>query len=250
MRPPGPAERTWTHPSEVGLATRGVSDRRRSTIVATGIVLGGLGLLLSGVVLGSSTQRLEGVTADSEPIDRIERSIATVVAVHDGASSVVTGVVIDAEGHVLVPAGEVSGADALWARCDGSPLVRAEALGAHPEDGIAVLRLPRPAGTPVTASATSPRAGMDVVVAGAATDSVTTRAAEIGPGLRLVGGPLDLSVRQVVDVDRTAEGHLVFDPGGHLLGMTVASADAPGAAPVLHPAIELMVAARSLIAAG
>ena len=71
--------RAWQHPSEVGLATRGRVDRRRSTLIASGVVLGGVGLLLSGLVMGTMDDPASATTS-TVPLQRADQSVALVMA--------------------------------------------------------------------------------------------------------------------------------------------------------------------------
>ena len=229
-RPPGPGDRPWTHPSEVGLATRGHSARRRSSMIATGVVLGGLGLLLSGLVLGSTQQEPDTESATSEPVERIERSLATVVVERDGARSTASGIVLDGDGHVLVAASDLEGADRVEASCGGSEATEATTVAHDTSSDLAVLRMERPAGSPIAVAAHEAAAQGRVILARATEEGAATVAAILSEGRELA--------------EAAAEGaHVVFDRSGRFLGMSGEDGE-------LTPATELLDAARELIASG
>ena len=227
QRPPGPGDRPWTHPSEVGLATRGNSARRRSSMLATGVVLGGLGLLLSGLVLGTTLEEPDVESATSEPVERIERSLATVVVERDGVRSMAGGIVLDEDGHLLVAASELEGADRVEASCGGSELSEAATVARDDGSDLAVLRMERPAGTPIAVAAHHAAAQGRVILARPTEGGTSTVAAVLSEGRNLV--------------ETAAEGaQMVFDRSGRLLGMSAEDGK-------VTPATELLEAARELL---
>jgi hypothetical protein len=249
-----PAEpRVWAHPSEVGLALRGTSDRRRSSILATGVVLGGLGLLLSGMLLGSASDT-PTATAESAPATRIEQSVATVMILRDGVTAVETGLVVDRAGHLLVPAQVLEG-DTLWVRCQGSRTTPAEAIGTDATTGMTLLRPRKPGGQPPETG--SSVRGAEVVLAHATVDGPVTTRGTVGDRVRSgadgsranqVTGPVDPDGVTLVAADRhPAPRRLVFDRDGVLLGMTERAGTA---LTTLRPARELLATARQLLTAG
>lgn len=265
--PPGPADRTWTHPSEIGLATRGAYDRRRSSIIATGVVLGGLGLLLSGVLLGSGP-RVVPASADSEPTNRLERSIATVLAVRGTSTSAATGLVIDESGHVAVATEAISGADEVRVRLSGSggagggpadghdDQLRAVRVASDERAGLTVLRAPLEGARPAIRAPGRSRAGTPVTVAGASRSRVVTRSGVLGSGVRLVGaepseGRLVVSASGGSGTGSPAvsTGDLVFDESGYLLGMASLPLHRSGdeLEPTLWPADDLLALVAELI---
>ncbi len=138
-RPPGP-DRSWQHPSEVGLAVRGRVDRRRSSVLATGLVLSGLGLLVTGVLMG----QLPRTATPPEPtaIELAAPSLVAVTAVGpEGVSRHGTGVVLDDDGHLLLPSDGLGEDDDVWTRTTGGELRRGELVGVDEHVGIAVLRV-------------------------------------------------------------------------------------------------------------
>jgi len=138
--PPG-ADRPWQHPSEVGLAVRGRVDRRRSSVLATGLVLSGLGLLVTGVLMG----QLPRAAAPPVPTatELAAPSLVAVTAVDpDGISHHSTGVVLDDRGHLLVASERVDAGDDIWTRATGGDLRQGRLVGVDEHLGIAVLRVP------------------------------------------------------------------------------------------------------------
>ena len=230
IRPPGPGDRPWTHPSEVGLATRGNSARRRSSMLATGVVLGGLGLLLSGLALGTSQEEPDVESATSEPVERIERSLATVVVERDGTRSTASGIVLDDDGHVLVPASELEGADRVRASCGGSEATEVTTVAHDTASDLAVLRMEQPAGAPIAVAAHDAAAQGRVILARATEEGAATVATILSEGRELVEAAADGS-------------QVVFDRSGRFLGMSAGDGE-------LMPASELLDAARELMAAG
>jgi hypothetical protein len=266
--PPEPADRIWAHPSEVGLVTRGRSDRRRSSFIATGVVIGGLGLLLSGVLLGSGDP-VGTVSADSRPIERIERSVATIMTVRDGFSSVRTGLVVDGRGHLVVPADDLRGADEIWVRCHGGPTLRATEIGVDRSSGLGVIRSEKPSGSAPSVADTLPRPGQEVVIARATPSAAVTRPGTVGAEVVIDGAPLGPWERRDrvttvalepsaggTDRHRADDGSLVFDRSGALLGIATRAATGTGdlrdesGAPQLVPAQQVLAAVGRLLDGG
>ena len=232
----GPSHQ-WRHPSEVGLAVRGRSDRRRSAVIATGLVLGGVVVLVSGVLLGSMDDPDE---PDDVVEHRIEQVVANVVVVDDdGVSSTVTGLVIDDEGHIAASADAVRGAEEIWARCADARMVAAS-LVAH-DDDLAVLRLSSPAGRPVEVSEAVPSPGLDVLAVGAVPGAVSRAEATVS-----ASDPSTPSDRFHAELASPDDGaSLVFDADGRLMGM---STSGPGAAVVeVRTAAGMLGAAHRLL---
>lgn len=238
--PNPPGDRVWQHPSEVGLATRGRTDRRRSTVLAAGVVLGGIGLLVSGVLMGTG-HRGNATTSTTTPMDRVARSVAHVTTVDAAGTTMLTGLVLDDQGHVLVPADAVAGAREVWARCDTGNSERAQVIGTDPTTNLAVLRLTEPSGWPATTVAAEPRRGAEVVTVHAkggmdlAMRSGTV-ASDAGPGDTTTSGDSPVMQAQVRDAPdegvantgATLAGGLMFDLAGNFIGMTTADASGPG----------------------
>lgn len=141
----GDSSRAWRHPSEVGLATRGRADRRRSSLVAGGIVVGGLGLLVVGLLLGS--ERTSGpIEPTGASMERAAASLAAVTVVDpSGASHRATAVALDGSGHLVLHSSSVEDASEVWARTPDGSVVAAELVGADDAASVAVLRLTGPA---------------------------------------------------------------------------------------------------------
>ncbi len=227
----------WQHPSEVGLAVRGRSDRRRSAVIVAGLLLGGVGLLVSGVLLGS----MDDAETDDVVADRIEHSVANVVVVQDGVGSTVTGLVLDHDGHLAVRAGALRGAEEIWARCADGQMESASVVAVDPDKDLAVLRLAAPAGRPAQVSEAVPRPGMDVLAVDAVPGAVNTVEATVTTSTSTT--PSDRFHAELGSIDDGAS--LVFDRDGHLMGMSAAG---QGAAVVeVRSAAAMMGAARRLL---
>lgn len=270
----GPDERTlqsgraWQHPSEVGLATRGRADRRRSTFVASGVVLGGVGLLITGVVLGGLKEPAD-TTASTLPVERADLSVAT-VSVADGAKGTVTGVVVDDAGHVIVDATALGDADQVWAKCGDGELQPAEVVGSDPDTGLVLLQLEDPSGVPVSVARTPPNPGSELrlvrarggVAAAVPAVAVAAPAQHTGQLMNLVAASTprhfeaslpdaaastgDAAAREI-----GLTGSMAFDRAGRLLGIVTDDTATTGGADAVHvlTASEVMDAADRLIAA-
>lgn len=270
----GPDERTlqsgraWQHPSEVGLATRGRADRRRSTFVASGVVLGGVGLLITGVVLGGLKEPTE-TTVSTLPVERADLSVAT-VSVADGAKGTVTGVVVDDDGHVIVDAAALGDADQVWAKCGDGELQPAEVVGSDPDTGLVLLQLEDPSGVPVSVARTPPVPGSELRLVrarggvAAAVPAVATAAPAPHTGqlmnLVVAATPRHFEASLPDTAASTGDaaargiglaGSMAFDRSGRLLGIVTGDPDAAGGADAVHvlTASEVMDAADRLIAA-
>lgn len=270
----GPDERTlqsgraWQHPSEVGLATRGRADRRRSTFVASGVVLGGVGLLLTGVVLGGLKEPSD-TTTSTLPMERADLSVAT-VSVADGAKGTVTGVVVDDDGHVIVDAAAIGDADRVWAKCGDGELQPAEVVGSDPDTGLVLLQLEDPSGVPVSVSRTPPAPGSELrlvrarggVAAAVPAVAAAAPAPHTGQLMNLVAASTprhfeaSLPDAAASNSDASAPGigltgSMAFDRAGRLLGIVTGVPDTGGDADAVHvlTASEVMDAADRLIAA-
>lgn len=261
--------RSWQHPSEVGLATRGRADRRRSTLIASGVVLGGVGLLLSGVVMGTMEDPASATTS-TMPVERATPSIAYVRAGEGDEQTDATGLVIDDRGHVLVDAAAVAGADDVWAVCPGGELTRATVVDVHEPTDLAVLQMEDPYGAPAPLADEVPPAGARLQVVQARRDD--EQATEVSaldrprPGvvqlIDLTGaiepehywaalvGPVDGAAAAAVPASATSgdlTGGMVVDRSGRVAGMvTEGGADSGGLVRVLAPA-DLALAAEQVL---
>lgn len=260
---PGPQDRTWSHPSEMGLATRGHSDRRRSSIIATGVVLGGLGLLLSGVLLGASRDRPDAVA--SEPSARIERSLRTVVVVDRGRRSFLGGVVMDDRGNVVAP-GDLSTADEVWVRHGDGSLNQVESVLCHDEAPVSVLITGIDQGSAITTVGETPPPGSEVLVAevdehrtvsvdgtiGDAPDAVWFLPRAPRPVLSTAATVSISGTASTEGVQERSEGRVVFDRAGRLVGFaapepTAAGEGAESGRAELHPVRDVLAWARELL---
>lgn len=133
-------------------------------MLATGLVISGLGLLVTGMFLGQMP------TAPPPIVPTVAElaapSLAAITAVSDDGKSLQrTGVVIDDDGHVLVSSEQLTAAVEFWGRVGSGELERAELVAKDDELGIAVLRVvgavPRGAAPSVGSARTSD--GVEVV---------------------------------------------------------------------------------------
>lgn len=199
-------------------------------MLATGVVLGGLGLLLSGLALGSTREEPDVESATSEPVERIERSLAAVVVERDGVRSMASGIVLDDDGHLLVAASELEGADRVEASCGDAEASEVTTVARDTSSDLAVLRMEQPAGSPIAVAAHEAAAQGRVIVARATEGGTSTVAAILSEGRALA--------------EAAADGaRVVFDRSGRFLGMSAEDGE-------LMPAAELLHAARELISSG
>lgn len=267
--------RVWQHPSEVGLATRGRADRRRSTLVASGVVLGGIGLLVTGVALGGMKEPV-GTTPSTLPVERAELSVATVSVTggSDGSVGTVTGVVVDGDGHLIVHADTLGEAESVWAKCGDGDLQPATVLGTDPVTDLTLLELEDPGGVPVSISTTPPtpgsemrlvraRGGVDAAVPAVAGEAQPQQGGRIlnliamsAPShfVASLGTSDDAGSGATASPDELA-GSLAFDRAGRFLGLVAGDTSDPvqpdgdGAVRLLS-ATEVLGAAERLLATG
>lgn len=237
---PAGAPQRWQHPSEVGLAQRGRTDRRRTTAIAAGVLLGGLGLLVYGVMLGTMDHADE--RPDTSVADRIEQSVANVVIVTDGMSATTTGLVLDEGGHLLVSAADLRGADEIWARCADGHLESASLVAVDDDEDLAVVRISSPAGRPAELSEHLPEPGTGVVAADAVPGAVTVGDATVVAST--ASTPPDRFHAELAS-PRTGTA-LLFDEHGALLGLTTTASD-DGAPVEVRTAADVLGTARRLI---
>jgi len=257
--------RAWQHPSEVGLATRGHADRRRSTMIASGVLIGGLGVLLSGLVIGN----LGGpatATASTIPVQRAERSIALVMSYEGDDATSSSGLVLDDEGHLLVDADAVTGADRIWAKCADGEMQPAEVVGEDRSTGLVVLRIDRPRGDPVSVADLPPSPGEELRVVSARHDGADpTMALDVdapapSAASRLINFTESAPARhfsatvrsdavEPVITDRTPgglHGAIVFDRAGRLAGIVTQD---PGITGTGVDRVQMIAAADAMDAA-
>ncbi len=129
-------QRTWVHPSELGMHSRTRTDRRRGVWLSVGLVLGGIGLLVVGVAMGVGSS--EPGAHRRSVMSAIEASVAQVTVVHGDDRHAATGVVLD-DGHVAVRADAISGADEVWVTCPGRDARRATAIASDPRAGLSIM---------------------------------------------------------------------------------------------------------------
>ncbi len=161
------AERTWVHPSELGLEHRKRSDRRRGMWLGAGLVLGGFGLLAMCAAMGGGSDPTEtNATVSSQEAGAATLVSLTVVS-PDGSHNV-TGVVLDDDGHVVVRASAVDDASELWASCVGRAPAKVEVVARSGENDLAVVAMGEGSGTAATADSDL-EVGDEVLLANAGT---------------------------------------------------------------------------------
>ncbi len=239
--PDGPAlhgGRAWQHPSELGLATRGRADRRRSTMIASGVLLGGLGMLLTGLVLGTMDDPATATTS-TLPVDRARQSVALVMDTGGDPSTAATALVLDDAGHLLVGADSVAGTDRVWAKCHTGEMQEAVVVGRDEATDLAVLKLELPRGVPVSVDATVPAPGTDLVLVDARSPAVGGDTPMVVEGTSPPGDAqfinlsghdarqeFSVTVQSATEVAADAgtgrRGSILFDRSGRLAGVVVA----------------------------
>lgn len=244
-RPAPTSGRTWVHPSELGLENRRRSDRRRGTVLAAALVLGGVSLLTVVAVMGLGSAS-SPATARSSPEQAVAATLASLTVVDGGTHRTVTGVVVDDDGTVAVRASAVQDADEIWASCGGRQPELVDVVGHDPASDVAVVSLPEGSGRPVVADSTV-AVGDEVILARAGAgeaapsmssatidaDDVTTPS--IGTGTALIriaatsdtrpsSAPISTASSQLSAVGSShpagADG-AVFDPRGRFVGLVV-----------------------------
>ena len=187
-------------------------------MIASGVLIGGLGVLLSGLVIGS----LGGpatATASTIPVQRAERSVALVMSYEGDDATSASGLVLDDQGHLLVDADAVTGADRIWAKCADGEMQPAEVVGEDRSTGLVVLRIDRPRGDPVAVADLPPSSGEELRV-------VSSRHGGADPTMAL-------------DVDAPAPS-----PSGRLINLTEAAPARHFSATVRHVAVEPAITGR------
>ena len=268
------AVRTWVHPSELGREQRDRTDRRRGSLLAGGLVIGGIGLLVAGVLMGFGWGDAERPAADSSPVDALSPSLASVTVVRGAQQSTATGVVLDDQGNLAVRAGALDGATELWAACAGRAPVRAQVVAVDRQADVAVVRMSMAAGRPVV-NAPNPDTGQSLMVVRAgsgeeAPSSWQTAVATVRVNLVLSDGSVSDAMFRTsnapepratstmlttsfaapptsasVSVDSTDGA--VFDGRGRFLGLVVAT---DGEGQDVIPATTVYRVARSLLDTG
>ena len=191
-------------------------------------MLGGVGLLLSGVLMGTM-QEPASATTSTLPVERANQSIALVKA--DGGGTAATGLVLDDDGHVLVDGRALRGADDVWVRCADGDMQPASIMARDERTDLAVLQLDHPHGVPASISEHTPAPGADlqVVQAGDVADTSVAVSAQ-GAASGRVGELIDLAVAPAPRTFLAAVGNdprpaaslaggMVFDRSGRLAGV-------------------------------
>lgn len=233
-------------------------------------MISGIGILVTGALIGSG-DRTDSDATPVTPMDKLSHSVVHVTVVRDADMAMVTGLVLDDQGNVLVPADSVGAGDEVWARCSGGASELVQIVGADAPSNLAVIRLGVPAGSPAVASSAAPEVGVEVVTVharfgtdlamrdGTVASAVTSSTAATTEPLFLA----EISNRPENGPTPTTtdlSGGFVFDRGGKFVGMTtaaggtlIASTEASGRAHMsmveVMPADAALAVANRIIAA-
>lgn len=225
--PGAPPERSWRHPSEVGLEERGAADRRRGTVLGAVLVVAALGALAGGALLGLGGDDGSGsVDSAASPRHAIEASVATVAVVHDDGRRTATALVLDDRGRLVTRSDVLAGATEVWATCGDRAPQPARVLGVDEGSGLAVVEVRDAAGRPVVGSA-APRTGERVLAVRSLGGEQPARLLEG----QVLGGGGPSGFRVAASMNR-ADG-AVFDHQGRFLGLVTSSAGSTGAVQTL-----------------
>jgi putative serine protease PepD len=274
--PPLGGERTWVHPSEVGMDQRGRTDRRRGKVLAGGLVVGGVGLLLFGVIMGLGWGTDDAPRSEATTADAYSPTLAALTVRSSTGSSTATGIVLDGEGHIAVRASAIAGGDELWASCAGRPPERAIVVATDEQADVAVVHVATESGRAVV-DGDRPRDGQSVIVvrAGSGEEEPTSWTSDVlASGLHLVredgsvtealfstamagssgaGGSSTTSAiatsvsSTVLTAARTAGDGVVFDGRGRFLGLVVGG---DRSAQLVLPASSVSAVADQLLTTG
>lgn len=223
--------RTWQHPSEVGLASRGSVDRRRTSKIASVVLVGGLALLASTVMIGRASEPRLVATSDDAP--SLPPAVVAVSTSLDDEVHVAAGIVIDDLGHVAVDpatmAAALDGSTTVWVERHDGKERPAEVLGTDPGSGLVVLRADDPAASAAMAAkrltgderltivAPTGHGLGEIGAAGVSTTATVELLASLSTGSRTI----DVTVLD----GRSRTGAWLFDERGDLAG--VAAGDEP-----------------------
>jgi len=225
--------------------------------LASTLVLGGLGLLAFGLIIGVGADRDPGTVATS-PDRGVSASLASLTVLDGQHKRTVTGVVLDAEGHVAVRSGSISGAQEVWASCDGGAPQVARVVAHDDGRDLAVVALDEPAGRPVTAAGPATD-GDDVLLARAGVGesgpvvspgrvAAVRTAEQTGqrPTMRVIasGASATSTLVTAASTEPAGPDGAAFDRRGRFVGLVVAGDR--GAAQLLPAATVLEVATALL----
>lgn len=264
-----PPARTWVHPSEVGMAQRKRSDRRRGTLMAAALVLGGVSVLSVCIAMGLGSSPRSAPSRTSR--DRnVAATVASLTVVHEGHTSTATGVVIDDDGHIAVRASAVADATDLWASSGDREPKRVKVVATDPRADVAIVAMPEGSGRAVVpdrdihvgdevliaragAGETGPtmsdghvtQTGIDVP--SGSVDDVTAPRLRITIGTTASGGATTTigavsTVASAHEPAQIADG-AAFDTDGHFVGLVTGGDDR---SPELLPATSVLKIALAL----
>lgn len=131
-------ERTWVHPSELGLEHRKRTDRRRGMWLGVGLVVGGFGLLAVFVAMGIGSDP-PAVSTSASPQDAVATTLASLTVVGADGRHTATGVVLDDDGHVVVRSSALRGSTEVWASCAGRQPIRVEVVAEDADLAIVAM---------------------------------------------------------------------------------------------------------------
>lgn len=261
-------ERPWRHPSEVGLAARGQVDRRRSSYVAAGVLISGIGLLVSGVLMGHLAWPSSEVTPAASAERRTEHAVASVSRVDERGLTVATAVVLDDAGHLVLDAAALDAAtpleprERLSVRCADGERRSAEVLGTDAETGLAVLRMSEPGGSPAVLAHRSPGPDAPLELLAASRRGTERSSATLAPRSAVFAslglGPVSQGPTLALDGSADAAGGAamvgaaVFEADGRLVGLVdgQTSLQRSGTVSILPAAVIMDAAVRVMSSDG
>ena len=254
------------------------TDRRRGSLLAGGLVIGGVGLLMAGVLMGFGWGTAETPTTPLSAVDTVSPSLASLTVVRGAEKTTATGIVLDGDGNVAVRAGSVGGATEVWATCGGHAPELVQVVAVDAQADVAVVRVATASGRPMVDGPTpSPgqpvlmvRAGAgeeepaswDAAVArssvnvvlddGSVSESMfrTTTASAAGTTSSLVTASSVVSIQAEAPAratDTSTSDGAVFDSRGRFLGLVVSD---DGDAQDVVPAETVVKVTRSLLSTG
>ncbi|HEX4979179.1 MAG TPA: trypsin-like peptidase domain-containing protein [Acidimicrobiales bacterium] len=246
-------DRLWRHPSEMAAAAPPRPGRRQAGLLAVAALASSISVLLTlGVVavvrpvrtqlavervaLPKGHQAAIEVSGVAELADRLQPSIASVVAV--GAGGLVrrgSGVVYRSDGLLLTTQHVVAGAVRIDVMFDDGRIVAARLVGSDEETDIAVLDADGDGfETAALGSATTLRAGHPAITVGTPAEGAATPVVTVGVvsavGRTVMAG--DRRLLDMIQIDAAVApgcaGGAVVDRAGVVVGIATVNVDQEG----------------------